>query len=387
MGCLTTPQAHPTVLDRERNQIGKTARHRALTQERCSVRRTRPGRVLHGRYRILELVGEGGNGAVYRAEDLRLSGRITAVKEIIADPGEGAEARREMKAQFRREASTLARLDHPALPKVSDSFVSDDVDYLVMDFVEGPDLSKVVRETRAADETLSEDRVMEWARQLMDAVSYLHGQEPPVLHRDIKPANIKLLEGERIKLVDFGLVKPLDPSDPRTLTVARGLGSLPYTPLEQYAGDTGHTDRRADIYAIGATLYHLLTGRPPATAQERFLMPNALQRPRRINPDVSPRIEGVILTAMALHPEKRPTTVDELRALLIGEQDLEPSVELGTASSAWRQALWDNVGLFVLVGMLFGLTVLATWQAAVPRSPEVIPTTGTTPDSVATESG
>ncbi len=338
------------------------------------MRRTRPGRVVHGRYRILELVGEGGSGAVYRAEDLRLSGRITAVKEIIADPSDGPSARREIQAQFRREASTLARLDHPALPKVSDSFDSENIDYLVMDFVEGPDLSRVVREARAADELLPEEQVLLWAGQLLDAVSYLHMQDPPILHRDIKPANIKLVENDRIKLVDFGLVKPLDPSDPRTLTVARGLGSLPYTPLEQYAGDTGHTDRRADIYAIGATLYHLLTGRPPATAQERFLMPNALERPRRINPEISSRVEAVILSAMALHPEKRPESVDELRALLFGDADLEPSVELGTASAAWRQALWDNVGLIVLGGLLFSLTVLATWQAGLPQNTETTPT-------------
>lgn len=347
------------------------------------MRRTRPGRVVHGRYRILELVGEGGSGAVYRAEDLRLSGRITAVKEILADPGDGPNARREMKAQFKREASTLARLDHPALPKVSDSFDSDNVDYLVMDFVEGPDLSRVVMEARAEDELLPEDRVLLWVEQLLDAVEYLHRQDPPVIHRDIKPANIKLVDIDRIKLVDFGLVKPLDPTDPRTLTVARGLGSLPYTPLEQYAGDTGHTDRRADLYAIGATLYHLLTGRPPATAQERFLMPNALTRPRRLNPDISPRVEAVILSAMALHPEKRPQTVAELKALLFGGADLEPSVDLGTASAAWRQALWDNVGLIVLVGLLFGLTVLATWQAGRTPSSEGIPTQSA-PAAVAT---
>jgi serine/threonine-protein kinase len=199
--------------------------------------------------------------------------------------------------------------------------------------------------------------------QLLDAVDYMHGRTPPVIHRDIKPANIKLMGGDRIKLVDFGLVKPLDPADPRTLTVVRGLGSLPYTPLEQYAGDTGHTDGRADIYALGATLYHLLTGRAPAMAQERFLMPNALVRPRRLNPEIPARLEGVVLKAMALHPDRRPASAAELRDLLAGTIDLPAEPEIMTAAAAWRHAVWENLGLFALVGLLLLLAVLATWQA------------------------
>lgn len=321
------------------------------------------GTVLRGRYRIVELVGQGGAGAVYRADDLRLPGRVTAVKEIRPDAYESDDMLKESQEQFRREASVLARLDHPALPKVSDYFERDEFDYLVMDFVAGPDLRQVVDNTRAENEMLPEARVLQWAEQILDVVGYLHRQDPPVLHRDIKPANIKLMEGDRIKLVDFGLVKPLDPQDPRTLTVARGVGSLPYTPLEQYAGDNGHTDHRADIYGVGATLYHLLTGRPPATAQERFLLPNALVRPRRLNPDISGRVEGAILAAMALHPEKRPANVEALRGLLVGSAPIEADIDLGTAPAAWRAALWENAALFALVGLLLLLTILTTWQA------------------------
>lgn len=323
-----------------------------------------PGTVLRGRYRVVELVGQGGAGAVYRAEDVRLPGRVTAIKEIRPDVNDTEAMRTEVQEQFRREASTLARLDHPALPKVSDYFERDGVDFLVMDFVAGPDLRQVVDEARAAGEFLPESRVLEWAEQLLDAVGYLHSQDPPVLHRDIKPANIKLVDGERVKLVDFGLVKPMDPQDPRTLTVARGIGSLPYTPLEQYAGDTGHTDLRSDIYGIGATLYHLLTGRPPVTAQERFLLPNALVRPRKLNPEVSARVEGTILSAMALHPEKRPENIEALRNLLVGSTPIELDTELGTAPAAWRAGIWENAALFALVGLLLLLAVLATWQSA-----------------------
>jgi len=324
-----------------------------------------PGTVFRDRYRVLDLVGQGGGGAVYRAEDLRLPGRVTALKAIVPDPTATDEVKRETQAQFQREASTLARLDHPALPKVSDYFVVDGVDFLVMDYIAGPDLRQLVDEARAAGEPLEERVVLRWAGQLLDALAYMHAQDPPVVHRDIKPANIKLTEGGRIKLVDFGLVKALDPADPRTLTVARGVGSLPYTPLEQYAGDTGHTGVRADIYGVGATLYHLLTGLPPATAQERFLMPNALQRPSRLNPDISARVEQAVLRAMALHPDRRPSTVDDLREVLFGSAPLstEPDLEIEPPASAWRRALWDNLGLVTMVLMLLVLAVLATWRA------------------------
>jgi serine/threonine-protein kinase len=320
----------------------------------------------------LELAGQGGVGAVYRAEDLRLPGRLTAVKEMRPDPTADAATQAETQAQFRREASTLARLDHPALPKVSDYFVHRGHDYLVMDYVPGADLRQVLEEARAAGEQLGEARVLGWLSQLLDAVAYLHGQDPPVLHRDIKPSNIKLLAGEQIRLVDFGLVKPLDPADPRTLTAARGLGSLPYTPLEQYAGDTGHTDVRSDLYGLGATLYHLLTGRPPATAQERFIAPDALVRPRRLNPRLSPRVESAILAAMALHPERRPADVAAWRAVLAGEGPLTADAELGTAPAAWRQGMWDNAGLFALAGLLLLLAVLTTWQSVTRREPATV---------------
>jgi serine/threonine-protein kinase len=343
---------------------------------------TESARVLRRRYRLLERVGQGGGGAVYRAEDLRLAGRITAIKEIQLDLDMGSTLRAEAQAQFQREASTLARLDHPALPKVSDYFVIGDKDYLVMDFVEGPDLRQVVEEARLAGEFLAEPVVLGWMDQLIDVVSYLHQQSPPVLHRDIKPANIKLVPGDRIKLVDFGLVKPLDPSDPRTLTVARGVGSLPYTPLEQYAGDTGHTDVRSEIYALGATLYHLLTGRPPATAQERFLLPNALVRPRRLNPDISPRTDSTILAAMALHPDRRPPDVETIRQLLSGQTHLALDPEAENAVSAWRAGLWENAGLLALVILLLMLAALATWQSLRQATPAAEP-----PPATATAGG
>ncbi len=316
-----------------------------------------PGTQLRNRYEILALIGQGGMGAVYKAADRRLPGRLCAVKEIWPPPGIGAEALAQAREQFLREASTLARLDHPNLPKVSDYFTlppedspGGDLsrDYLVMDYVPGSDLHQLIQQANREGRFLDQAQVLDWMVQLCDALIYLHGQEPPVLHRDIKPANIKLTPEGRIKLVDFGLVKPLDPDDPKTLTGLRGLGSLPYTPLEQYAGELGHTDARSDLYGLGATLYHLLTGRPPASAQDRFLEPEALLPPRRANPAISPVVEEAILAALALHPNDRPPSVAAWLRMLQGEAVPGPGTPSPPPEEGWTAAIWANRWLLLL---------------------------------------
>lgn len=278
-----------------------------------------PESTLKERYQILQMIGQGGMGAVYQAEDLRLEGRLTAIKEIRLDINETDQEREESRRQFQREASTLARLDHPMLPKVSDFFVVDDRDFLVMDYVPGRDLRQLIEEAIRQQEFLPEDKILNWAQQLAEALIYLHQQEPSILHRDIKPANIKIMPNGFIKLVDFGLVKVLNGDESRTITVVQGRGSVHYTPLEQYGGDTGHTDIRSDIYAFGATLYHLCTNRPPLEAKQRFLAPRALQDPRQYNPNLSERTAKSILWAMAMHPNDRPKSVYQLRNALMGE--------------------------------------------------------------------
>jgi len=308
------------------------------------------------------MVGEGGMGAVYRAEDLRLEGRQCALKEISLEMEPTESARAQAQEQFYREASILARLDHPNLPKVSDYFTEGQREFLVMDFVPGRDLKDLMDEARRQGKTLPEKQVLSWAAQLCDALDHLHRQEPPVLHRDIKPANIKLTPSGTIKLVDFGLVKLMVPDDATTITIVQGRGTVQYTPLEQYGGDSGHTDARSDIYSLGGTLYHLLTNQPPLDAKQRFLRPRSLVLPRKLNSRLALRTERAVLHALAMHPEQRPASIAQFRAELLGSAPLPPldtAVELThtvPAGKSLAAALRDNG---ILIGFALGLLLVA----------------------------
>jgi len=325
-------------------------------------------------------------GAVYRAEDLRLKGRQCAIKEVLPELGATPELLAQTREQFYREASILARLDHPTLPKVSDYFSHEGREYLVMDFVPGPDLREILNSARRQGKFLSEKTVLEWARQLCDALEYLHSQDPPVLHRDIKPSNIKLTPRGQVKLVDFGLVKLLQPDDSRTITVVQGRGTVQYTPLEQYGGDTGHTDVRSDIYSLGATLYHLLTGKPPADAKERFLRPGSLTPPRALNPDISPQTERALLWAMAMHPDERPSSVAEWRTMLLSTPlTAERSGVPILSRTEWAQAVQRNRWLIAITVGLAMLALLVTLFAPpLPDEPS-LPPTGSVPTVLATQ--
>jgi serine/threonine-protein kinase len=316
--------------------------------------------LLKKRYMIAGPIGQGGMGAVYRAEDTLLSGRVCAIKEIAPDPDLDQELLRQLQKQFRQEASVLARLDHPNLPKVSDYFSQRGREYLVMDYVPGHNLREIIEEARKDGRFLKESQVLDWADQLCSALSYMHQQEPPILHRDIKPSNIKLMPSGLIKLVDFGLVKLMTSDESRTVTVVQGQGTAAYTPLEQYGGDDSHTDIRSDVYALGATLYHLLTGRSPATARERFLNPQVLIRPRSTNAHISPGVEEAILSAISLHPSQRPSSVEAVRSQLhrsVLPSTIQPIV---LTSQEWRRSLASNLPLLVTTGALVLLALLIT---------------------------
>ena len=318
-----------------------------------------PGDILRERYKIVGLIGSGGMGAVYLADDARLTGRQCAVKETQLLPTLSDDVTESARKQFYQEASTLARLDHPGLPKVNDFFSIDERDYLVMDYVPGQDLLEIVNAKRREKRFLDQETVLHWMNQLCDTLSYLHSRQPPVLHRDIKPANIKLTPDNHLKLVDFGLVKPLDPDDPNTLTGLQGAGSLPYAPLEQYVDHLGHTDARADIYALGATLYHLLTGIQPASAQERFLVSESLAPLQKVNPNVSSGVAAAVLKAMALHPKDRPLSVAEWRQMFHSSISTAPMRPGGVAEHDWGLVARENWWLFGLAAVLL---VASLWM-------------------------
>jgi len=281
------------------------------------------GFLLRDRYIIRSIIGSGGMGSIYLAEDNRLSGRLCAVKQVQPDTTLPEKTREQSRDQFYREASVLARLDHPNLPKVSDYFSESSADYLVMDYVPGEDLKSLMVDARRKGEFIEIDDALYWAQQILDALEYLHKQDPPVIHRDIKPGNIKLTPSNLVKLVDFGLVKQMIP-DEMTVTVIQGRGTALYTPLEQYGGDTGHTDPRSDIYALGATLYHLTTNVPPIEAKSRFLKPGMLHSPSDYNPAIPSRLEDAILWSMSLHPSDRPQDISQLRDALLGGHQAVP---------------------------------------------------------------
>lgn len=300
-------------------------------------------------------------GNIYLADDTRLKGRKCAVKEVVYEDNLPDEILNEAREQFQREASVLARLDHPNLPKVSDYFSIQDKDYLIMDYVPGKDVRALLLDAQRKNEFLPEKTVLDWISQLADALMYLHGQEPPIVHRDIKPSNLKVTPEGYIKLVDFGLVKILNPGED-TITIIQGQGTLLYTPLEQYGGSDNHTDARSDLYALGATMYHILTGKPPLDARQRFINPLLQLHPREHNPKISLRTEKAILWALEVHPDQRPRSAEEFTKFLFGTKDLPSRPSMRSAHvNIWDQLMTPPESvLLYLAGALLMIGLIAT---------------------------
>jgi serine/threonine-protein kinase len=256
-------------------------------------------------------------GAVYQAWDTRLN-RPIALKEMSPQAGMDDASLADLRRQFQQEAQVLATLSHPNLVRVTDYFSWMGSEYLVMDFVEGESLAALIQRQGAQPEA----RTLAWARQLLGALSYCHSRG--VLHRDIKPQNIIIDRQGSAILVDFGLVKLWDPYDPQTRTVMRGMGTPEYAPPEQYDTGPGHTDPRSDVYGIGATLYHALTGQLPPTATQRMANPTSFVAPRRLNPSISPAVETAVLKALEIAKDRRYQSTSEMAAALSGTQRSTP---------------------------------------------------------------
>ena len=270
------------------------------------------GFYLHDRYVIVRSIGQGGMGAVYEAIDARL-GNSVAVKQMTLEGDEAGQA-------FEQEARLLAALRHPGLPVVIDYFTDATGHFLVMQYIDGEDLARVFE--RGGRSCAIED-VRRWAAAALDALSYLHDHSPPVVHRDIKPSNLMRTPRGEILLLDFGLAKGRPGSD-ATHTEQRSVFgyTLRYAPIEQIQGS--RTDPRSDVYALGATLYHLATGIVPPTAVDRATAigrgrPDPLIDAHRVRPDVGEVFSLALHGALAIEAHDRFRSAGEMRAALDGE--------------------------------------------------------------------
>ena len=270
-----------------------------------------PDTVLQSRYRIVRQLGQGGMGAVFEALDERLDTTVALKETFFADE--------RLRKQFEREARLLARLHHPALPRVSDHFSEAEGQFLVMQYIGGEDLAVMIERRRGP---FPEQQVLSWADQLLDALDYLHTQDPQIIHRDIKPQNLKLTSRGQIILLDFGLAKGQASEVSRVTTSASIFGYTPnYAPLEQVQG-LG-TDPRSDIYALSATLYHLLTGVKPPDALTRAAaivngQPDPLLPANEVNPAISENTAAVLAKAMSQNREHRFASAVSMRKALTG---------------------------------------------------------------------
>ncbi|MDQ5845727.1 MAG: serine/threonine protein kinase [Acidobacteriota bacterium] len=267
-----------------------------------------PGTVLQGRYEIVRQLGRGGMGAVYEAADQRLGITIALKETLSSEPS--------MRKQFEHEARLLASMQHPALPRVSDHFLEGNRAFLVMQFIGGVDLARIIAQQPGP---FPRDQVIAWADQLLDALIYLHSHDRQVIHRDIKPHNLKLTATGQIALLDFGLAKAQTPDISVTSSRAFFGYTRHYAPLEQIQDQ--RTDPRSDIYALGATLYHLLTGIKPPDAMVRATAvlnsePDPLKFANQIHPAVGPEISSILNKAMAQRSEHRYASADEFREAL-----------------------------------------------------------------------
>ena len=263
------------------------------------------GTILVDRYMIQEVIGIGGMGAVYRARDLHFPNvvKLVAVKEMI-NSARDTLVRQTIVQNFEREAHILVTLSHPSIPKIFDFFTHETRSYLVLEFINGKDIEAVLRETQTF---LSEDRVIGWAIELCDVLSYLHKHKPePIIFRDMKPSNVMINQDDHIVLVDFGIAKLFKEGQKGTM-----IGTEGYSPPEQYRGEA---TPKADIYSLGATLHHILTRRDP-----RLEAPfTFLERPvRQINPAVSIELETIINTALQYNPADRFPSTEVMKEALI----------------------------------------------------------------------
>jgi len=306
------------------------------------------GYMLRGRYRILRVIGGGGMGAVYKSEDTKHAGAHVAVKEMRTDieaqsashaPSDSEEERarekeerRQLLEAFRREALILSELNHHNLPRVTDFFTEGGRPYLVMELIPGESLEKKL--DRLHGQPMDEAEALQYGIQVCEVLQFLHTQDPPIIFRDVKPANIMIMPNGQLKLIDFGIARTYKEGKRRD---TMSMGTAAYAPFEQFG--KGQTDARSDVYSLAATLYHLLTGRPPTPATT----PNNL---RDFNPRLSQKTEQLIIRSMSRDMDVRPQTSimleTELRSCL-GKPYTAPMLEEHQPSQSMQSATQQSI--------------------------------------------
>ena len=282
---------------------------RKITQDLDSSTRAflqlTPGVVLVDRYQIQDVIGIGGMGSVYRARDLHFPNviKLVAVKEMINQAPDPL-VRQTIVKNFEREANILVTLNHPSIPKIYDFFTHDERSYLVLEYINGKDLEAILR---LSPEPIREDQTIVWAIEICDVLEYLHTHKPePIIFRDIKPSNIMINQSNHVILVDFGIAKMFKTGQKGTM-----IGTEGYSSPEQYRGEA---TLQTDIYALGATLHHLLTHRDP-----RLEAPFSFaDRPiHQINHSVSAELETIVNTALEYNPADRFANASEIKSALM----------------------------------------------------------------------
>lgn len=331
------------------------------------------GAILQGRYRILRLLGSGGFGAVYQAEDLRLAGRSVAIKHFYTAHLSSQEAA-EMAVLFQSEAHTLARLNHPNLAQIYDYFSEGKDWFLVMEFVPGETLLTRLKRLRAPFE---ESQVVAWAIELCRVLEYLHGQQPPLIFRDLKPANIMVTPDERVILIDFGIVRSFKEGQARDTYQIATPG---YAPPEQYGGQT---EPRSDLYSLGATVYTLLTGERPSA--ETFALPPLRERAPQVSPQLADLVTRLTAYEIADRPPSAAAVRQELEAIrslhlamqqpvFVAMPAIAPQIDTGrnprtqNSTAARRSALPSRTTHSALAVLLALLLLLAGTGAALYAS-------------------
>lgn len=296
------------------------------------------GSIIDGKYKILNKVGQGGMSVVYLAMNEKAN-KQWAIKEVRKDGVKDFEL---IKQGLIVETDMLKKLSHPSLPSIVDVIEDDNTFLIVMDYIQGNPLSKTLEEYGAQ----SQENVVEWAKQLCDVLGYLHSRKPPIIYRDMKPANVMLKPDGSITLIDFGTAREYKSKNIADTTC---LGTIGYAAPEQFGG-MGQTDARTDIYCLGATLYHLVTGMNPCEP------PYEIKPIRQINPALSNGLEKIIMKCTQRDPDARYQSCAELM------YDLEHFDEM---DNTYRRKMKFRLGIFITsVILTIGFGCVAIWGNA-----------------------